>query len=100
MLARSLDLGAEELAFSLEKPRTKPTHLRRGKNEPSETEHGTVIVARVRAAYVRADMSKFVEIGEIRHWQALDTRRPAPWRGPSEGGQDQRSLRLKAECMG
>ena len=62
MFARSLDLGSEKLAFPLEEPRTEPTHLLHRENEPSEAEHGAVIVAGVVAADVGADMPKFVKI--------------------------------------
>ena len=34
---------------------------------------------------------------EAWRWGIPDTRKPAPWRGPSEGGQNQRSLRLEQE---
>ena len=86
MLARTFELELEELAFALEEPRPEATHLVHWKDKPGETEHRTIVVPRVAPVDIRTNVSELVEVGQIRHQGAPDTRKPAPERGPRKEG--------------
>ncbi len=61
------DLELKNLAFALEEPCPEPAHFFRWQHEARQPEHWTVVVSRVCAAHVGANMSEFVKICEIRH---------------------------------
>ena len=82
----SFEFEAQECAFAPKEPSPEPTHLVYWKNQSGKAEHRTVIVTGVGAADVGTNMPKLVEIGEICHSRAPDTRKPAPERGPRKEG--------------
>ena len=86
MLARSFELEGEEMAFALEEPRPEATHLVYREDQSGKAEHRAIVVSRVLPAEVRTNVPEFVEVGEIRHSQAPDARKPAPERGPRKEG--------------
>lgn len=66
MLIRPFDLEIEQGTFLLIKPRTEPAYLVRWKDETGETEHWAVIVFGMIPANIRTDVSKFIEISNVR----------------------------------
>ena len=65
------DFERQQMALSLEEPGCKSPNLVQRLGEAGEAEYGTVIVLQVRPFDIRADMTEFVQIGNIGHCEPL-----------------------------
>ena len=83
MFSQSPDLKVQQLAFALVEPSAEAAHLIRGHDESREAEDRTVVVARMRARDVRADVAELVEVGDVD--QTASRKRESPHLGAGLG---------------
>lgn len=99
MLARLFNFSSQKAALELLKPGRKATGFVVRQNHPAQPEDRTVIVGRVFAGYVRADMAEFVEVRDIKHVGPRNTKAHAfAW--ASERGQPNLSGRVSVSDIG
>ncbi len=66
MLIRAVDLEFQQLAFALIESGSKIAHFLDRQDKSSKPKDGTIVVMRIIAANVRADVAKLVQIGNVR----------------------------------
>ncbi|KEJ94700.1 hypothetical protein SUH3_05680 [Pseudosulfitobacter pseudonitzschiae] len=66
MFIRTVNLEFQKLAFSLIEPGSKIAHFLDREDKSSKSKNRAVVVLRIIAANVRADVAKLVQIGNVR----------------------------------